>query len=1002
MEWKELQAAMVHQLETSLKTAQEECISLRERYQQLKEDFQFNLAILDERDRELERYEALTSSALTEENKRQEELNHFRMQVAGLEEQRTRAAEERQEELRKSRHNAGQQRLQLDELKCSMATKIQKQTEEYERMKWDSHKRTLERILCKKQLWRRKNKTDVAEVATFIEQQLETSGQCHGYRWMHQKCWLHGIVTDRETVRIPLQLLDGEGVDLRSRNRLRRRIYHSCGPNYVWHIDGYDKLKSFGIAISGCIDGFSRNHEMTAASEAELRQREHEFNLKMDEMRAVVLSCDLKVKLLSKETEVQCQAHAESKEALQASQVFCEQLRSQLLHRDHEIRDLTAAKDCRIKELEDKLKRMETKLRKEESNHIKKYEDVIRALKECALQLEAQYQAHTEKLQEIEKHVVKLHENVEVLAARVRCKLKDQQDAMDLKDETIQRLRTEVDGTRTGWDRHISQFSSEMVVKDTEIISLQERATKCRTELERSREDIERYKQQLGAGLQREKALEQMKVQVELEWQRRCEDMKAQHYLANEQLIQELTQARDQAKADLHEKEQDLQDLSVLLRSVRSERDQALQGVTPQVSSLSSEEIHRLQQQNSSLRAVITQMRKDMEGLIHLLPHPQPQPQASTPRPVKHPGAPAPPPSLLQLTIRWPLDQRLDQVSLLKARCRHLEEQLEATGKENLAPLVPDNTHLQNQGLKQGVLLSENGADPSALDRQEVRVAHIESALAKLMKQTALVRQIQEENLCLKRQQTSGQMSGGPLEDVQGAENKRPVLHSRLKQAASCIARLSRDKQQLIEMGNRLRAQITTAGPQESVEPERDSFTENQGQHHDRLSALEQLQYQLTTQELQYALRQQHLPPSTNRGPSTEGAANPRSQGHTPRDTPESPKTKEKTVIQSQGSMQLSGVSRSLLSSEDSLQSLKELWEKLDHGFSSSMLSEGEAELSRTKVHESGVAGGMMTGEGNRAPVHSRLATEVQQKRIPSKTPSNKRMCKIRNYNVKS
>ncbi|XP_062422189.1 uncharacterized protein LOC134102881 [Pungitius pungitius] len=119
-------------------------------------------------------------------------------------------------------------------------------------------KRTLERILNKKQLWRRKNKTDVAEVATFIEQQLETSGQCHGYRWMHQKCWLHGIITDRETVRILLQLLDGEGVDLRSRNRLRRRVYHSCGPNYVWHIDGYDKLKPFGIAISGRIDGFSR------------------------------------------------------------------------------------------------------------------------------------------------------------------------------------------------------------------------------------------------------------------------------------------------------------------------------------------------------------------------------------------------------------------------------------------------------------------------------------------------------------------------------------------------------------------------------------------------------------------------------------------------------------------------------------------------------------------------------------------------------------------------
>ncbi len=98
-------------------------------------------------------------------------------------------------------------------------------------------KRALERILSKNQLWRRKNKTDVAEVAAFIEQQLQTSGQSHGYRWMHQKCWLNGIVTDRETVRVLLRLLDGEGVNLRARNRLRRRVYHSRGPNFVWHVD---------------------------------------------------------------------------------------------------------------------------------------------------------------------------------------------------------------------------------------------------------------------------------------------------------------------------------------------------------------------------------------------------------------------------------------------------------------------------------------------------------------------------------------------------------------------------------------------------------------------------------------------------------------------------------------------------------------------------------------------------------------------------------------------
>lgn len=30
------------------------------------------------------------------------------------------------------------------------------------------------------------------------------------------------------------------------------------GPNYLWHVDGYDKLKPYGFCIHGCIDGFSR------------------------------------------------------------------------------------------------------------------------------------------------------------------------------------------------------------------------------------------------------------------------------------------------------------------------------------------------------------------------------------------------------------------------------------------------------------------------------------------------------------------------------------------------------------------------------------------------------------------------------------------------------------------------------------------------------------------------------------------------------------------------
>nr|XP_022307773.1 uncharacterized protein LOC111113775 [Crassostrea virginica] len=53
-------------------------------------------------------------------------------------------------------------------------------------------------------------------------------------------------------------MLDEDGVRRRKQRRLRRRQYFSRGPNSVWHLDGYDKLKPYGISIHGCIDGFSR------------------------------------------------------------------------------------------------------------------------------------------------------------------------------------------------------------------------------------------------------------------------------------------------------------------------------------------------------------------------------------------------------------------------------------------------------------------------------------------------------------------------------------------------------------------------------------------------------------------------------------------------------------------------------------------------------------------------------------------------------------------------
>lgn len=66
------------------------------------------------------------------------------------------------------------------------------------------------------------------------------------------------ITCAQNLVRLAMRRLNPLAVESRRRHRLKRRTYSCEGPNDVWHIDGYDKLKSYGFAISGCIDGFSR------------------------------------------------------------------------------------------------------------------------------------------------------------------------------------------------------------------------------------------------------------------------------------------------------------------------------------------------------------------------------------------------------------------------------------------------------------------------------------------------------------------------------------------------------------------------------------------------------------------------------------------------------------------------------------------------------------------------------------------------------------------------
>ncbi|XP_058845850.1 coiled-coil domain-containing protein 57 isoform X3 [Acipenser ruthenus] len=835
-EWKDLQARRIQRLETALRDTTGQLKEQREKFDRLKEDFKYNLQVLEERDHELDRYDVMFSRLKTLESTKQAESSELCIQIDKLQEAVSIETRMREELQHQYKQRVKEHQLELEKVHGLKDCDIQQYRQEYEKLK-----RELER---------------------------------------------------------KIQEVEGE------------------------------------LAL--------QKQELMVEFDSEMRRREHEFNLRIDEMSNVIFSHELKVKLLTKELEVHRDAREECAVSLQATENIGREMEKEIRRKELEIKDVSAVKDARIKELGDKLDVLELNWKKEEEIFTRKHQELDRFARERDAVLVTVKEAHAEQVRDLEKNLRELQTSLETLETEKRRLEWNHVDTLREKEEQLEKLRSELDTMRSGWDAYIAQVSKKTVAKDMQVQSLAEQESKVKTELARYKEDVERYKHQLSQALERERSLEQAKVQAELDWQRRCEDAERDQYLKNEELIQGLSKARDEGKG--------------FEQGVLTEGD------------FPSEEIRRLQQQNSSLRAVIAEMRKEMETLSELIPA-APSAARSITEPRKKPDV-----SVGPFTPEY-IRSLEDEVKELKQKCRRQEEQLEealkAPSKTSALfpgfPVSADNAYLQNHTriLNEtiGGLRAEKVSIAATLKKQEARVAHQESMVTQLTQQVRLkqnecdelrynltnqtkrsgveiaglrdrvaglelqlaetrkeaeeyfkgnlqqnleavalgnevsalkldiasrrapvvveqnemVSQLQEEILRLRQQL----YLSGPRASLNRYEKANvQTLQAKLKQAVRYISQLTRDKQQLIEMGNKLRAELAGAGLQASFsdsQPNGSVYTPEPTagpstivsqspkglvrEAQNRLTALEQLQYQLTTQELQYAQRDQYKRP---------------------------------------------------------------------------------------------------------------------------------------------
>uniref|UniRef100_A0A8D0GNJ2 Uncharacterized protein n=1 Tax=Sphenodon punctatus TaxID=8508 RepID=A0A8D0GNJ2_SPHPU len=151
-----------------------------------------------------------------------------------------------------------------------------------------------------------------------------------------------------------------------------------------------------------------------------MKKREHEFRRQADEMSNLVLSHELKVKLLTKELENLKNAGMKTAELLKMAETTNLKLKEEIICKDWELKDLAAVKHARIQDLECQLDSINLNWKKEKETFQKKYEMLDHFVREKDAVLASVKDAHAEQIQKLENQIRELQRGHKALEMELR------------------------------------------------------------------------------------------------------------------------------------------------------------------------------------------------------------------------------------------------------------------------------------------------------------------------------------------------------------------------------------------------------------------------------------------------------------------------------------------------------------------------------------------------------------------------------------------------------
>lgn len=134
-EWREAQELRKKSLQSALKEKERQLNNEKLRFRKLKEDFEYNLKLLEERDQELQRYDALFSQVRNINSLRDSEVSDLKIQLDDLRLKLSHAEKAKEELQRHYQQRLREHQEELNQFRLCKENEVNKEREEFESFK---------------------------------------------------------------------------------------------------------------------------------------------------------------------------------------------------------------------------------------------------------------------------------------------------------------------------------------------------------------------------------------------------------------------------------------------------------------------------------------------------------------------------------------------------------------------------------------------------------------------------------------------------------------------------------------------------------------------------------------------------------------------------------------------------------------------------------------------------------------------------------------------------